>query len=34
VTTGNLVANTSCLSLCTSQQLLCSQTCGRLSPSP
>ena len=34
VSTGNLVANGSCLSLCTSQQLLCSQPCGRLSPSP
>src|SRR5262249_35958804 len=30
---GNVLANGSCLSLCTSQQLLCSQTCARMSPS-
>jgi hypothetical protein len=31
---GNVVSNGSCISLCTSQQLLCSQTCARMSPSP
>src|SRR5262249_35789822 len=30
---GNVVSQGSCVSLCTSQQLLCSQTCSRSFPS-
>src|SRR5262249_24548860 len=32
VTRGNVVSNGSCVSLCTSQPLLCSQTCSRSFP--
>jgi hypothetical protein len=31
---GNVVANGSCISTCTNQQLVCQITCARASPSP
>jgi hypothetical protein len=33
VSPGNVLANGSCISLCTTQQLSCSQTCALMSPS-
>jgi hypothetical protein len=34
VSSGNVVASGSCISLCSTQQLSCQTTCARASPSP